>query len=586
MASDLMKPITCKTCDMAAAKFYCNTCRFALCPTCKVQHSNSKDTTHHNIVPYAEKLNSNYLDRILCPKHQKHAPKFWCKTCGVPICDTCIVTNEHKGHELGDITAVLSKQRDLMLAETKRLRDETVVDWEVELNKAQGITADYIGSIDEMEKELVSRAKEMHEEVETILSKSQHALQKMKATGLEKLKSQEKNLEDKIHQLKADVDQYENELRDADPNALIQFNQFENTGQRKYDAKPPSLEKPSLPVFTKGQNDSKAMQNIFGQLPTGTILQQSTELDQKPNQQPSAISNSDKTTVSSSYSASGGTERSLISNPSVQYRFTVDCSSPFIACVEQGLAWVRDGIRMSRKKHTYSTLKLVERDGSVKDEKDTMFAINDIAVTSDGDLLLANQDRRCIESMSRDKTINTLFSTKGEPKGLCCLHNNDIAVVTSVNVVSRKVTVYSRNGEIRQTLDHIKFRHPNKVSANKVNKHIYILCDYEKYSDDSDGKLIAVGADGKWQYEYTGQGDSVFTPVDVCTDKMGHVLITDSNSPRVHILNQEGRFIQYILTSQQGLCRPVTVDIDSDGYVWVGDEDNRKGRVMVVKYLK
>ena len=573
MASDLVKPISCRKCDNAAAQFYCNTCKYELCPTCKVQHANIKDTTHHNIVPYAEKLNLKYLENSLCPKHEKHAPKFWCKTCCVPICDSCIVSNEHIGHEISDITAVLSEQRDAMLAETKRIRDETVVEWEDVLKKAQGITTDYLGSIDEVEKALMFRAKEMHEEVETILSKSQQALQKMKADGLEKLKSQETNLEDKIRHLKADMERYEDQLRAADLNALIQFQQLESTGQCPDDAKPPSLEKSSLPVFTKGQNDSKAMQNIFGQLSAGNgnILQHATSNDQTMF-------------PLSSHSPNRGTERSLIPNPSVQYQFTV-YSSPDIACTEQGGACVRDGIRKSRKKRTYSTIKLVDKDGSVKDETETNFAINDIAMTSDGDLLLANNNNRCIESMSSLKIINTLFNTNGIPSGLCCLHNNDI-VVTFSDVVEteRKVIIYSRNGEIRQTMDHIKLRYPNKVSVNKVNKDIYI-CDYKKYFSDSVGKVIALGVDYEMKYEYTGQGDSRFTPLDVCTDQMGHVLIADHDNHRVHMLDQEGRFMQYILTSQQGLHQPVSIDVDSEGYIWVGEYVDYRYHVKVVKYL-
>ena len=590
MASDLVKPITCRKCDNAAAKFYCNTCKYELCPTCKVQHANSKDTTHHNIVPYAEKLNPKYLENSLCPKHEKHAPKFWCKTCGVPICDSCIVSNEHIGHEFSDITAVLSEQRDAMLAETMRLREVTVVEWEDVLTKAQGITKDYLGSIEELEKALMSRAKEMHEEVETILSKSKHALQKMKADGLEKLKNQEKNLEDKIHHLKADMERYEDQLRDADLNALIQFNQLESTGQSNDDAKPPSLENASLPVFTKGQNEIKVMQNVFGQLSTGNTIQQIIELDKKCNQQATITSNSNKNSVQPSHSTNRDTGRSLIPNPSVQYQFTV-VSSPYIACDEQGQAWMRGGTRVSRSKRTtYSTLKLVGKDGSVKDETETKFAINDIAMTSDGCLLLANNDNKSIESISRLKIHNTLFRTSGVPIGLCCLHNNDIVVISN-NVVEfhketgRNVIIYNRNGEIRQTMDHIKLKYPNKVSVNKVNKHIYI-CDYEKYSRGSVGKVIALGGDCEIKYEYTGQGDSKFTPLDVCTDQMGHVLITDHDNHRVHILDQEGQFMQYILTSQGLLHQPVSiVDVDSDGYVWVGEKDSYRYHVKVVKYL-
>ena len=68
---------------------------------------------------------------------------------------------------------------------------------------------------------------------------------------------------------------------------------------------------------------------------------------------------------------------------------------------------------------------------------------------------------------------------------------------------------------------------------------------------------------------------------------MGHVLIADHNNHRVHILDQEGQFIQFILTSQQGLHEPITIDVDKEGYVWVGElVDINKGRVKVARYLQ
>ena len=123
MASDLMNPAQCNICEAAAAKFNCNTCGDALCATCKVHHLKSKGTKHHKVVPYAEKLNPKYLAELLCPKHKTHSPKFWCNTCDIPICDSCIISPEHKGHEFSDITATLSEKRDTMLTEMKTLRD-------------------------------------------------------------------------------------------------------------------------------------------------------------------------------------------------------------------------------------------------------------------------------------------------------------------------------------------------------------------------------------------------------------------------------------------------------------------------------
>ena len=149
-----------------------------------------------------------------------------------------------------------------------------------------------------------------------------------------------------------------------------------------------------------------------------------------------------------------------------------------------------------------------------------------------------------------------------------------------------KVIVYNREGKIRQKLDHIKFRYPKSVAINKVNQDIYICDQEEKYGFDSKGKVIALGADSKLRYEYTGQGHSDFIPVDVCTDQMGHVFIIDRDNHWVHMLDQKGQFIQYILTSQPGLNQPNTIDVDREGYIWVGEPVGLgKGNIKVSRYL-
>ena len=119
-----------------------------------------------------------------------------------------------------------------------------------------------------------------------------------------------------------------------------------------------------------------------------------------------------------------------------------------------------------------------------------------------------------------------------------------------------------------------------------MNQNIYIS-DHEVNYLYSAGKVLAVGSDGQLCYEYAGQGDSVFIPVDLSADLMGHVFIFDYNSHRVHILDKKGRFQQYILSAQQGLQRPYSIDVDKEGFVWVGEYFGpNRGRVKVAKYLQ
>ena len=286
------------------------------------------------------------------------------------------------------------------------------------------------------------------------------------------------------------------------------------------------------------------------------------------------------------------TQGSLIPNPAVKSQFGVRSAYPRIACVKGGRAWVET---------KFNTIKLVDRKGSVKDTIKTDFDFTDMTVTSDGEIFLVDYDNKSIKSVSQQKGIRTLFRTNWQPESLCCLHNGDIVVTF---FWEGKVAVYSRGGNIRHSLDNIKFGWPMRVAVNKVNRDIYV-CDHERAWYDSTGKVIAVREDCQLRYEYTGQGDSAFYPVEACSDQMGHVLITDCAHNRAHILDQEGRFIQYILTELPGLSNLTTIDVDVEGYVWVGANRNKsptlcgqigfcligahfcdmKGQVKVFRYL-
>ena len=183
-----------------------------------------------------------------------------------------------------------------MREEMKALRDNTIGKWEQVLNNAKQISADHLQKVGNIDQELVRRAKELHKEVDVILSQARQTLQEMTKPGIDHLKEQEKYLADRVEKLKADVQQYEDKLTHADLNALLQFKP--DSIQPK--DKPPSLYTASAPVFTKSQNDIESMQKMFGELSI--------------------------------------TLKSLIPNPSVQSEFDVKNHYPRIACVEGGLA--------------------------------------------------------------------------------------------------------------------------------------------------------------------------------------------------------------------------------------------------------
>ena len=319
-------------------------------------------------------------------------------------------------------------------------------------------------------------------------------------------------------------------------------------------------------TFNKRQIDKSSPEEVSQQLSKQSISEDVSSHDSSID----TTSTTSSDAVVQSCPGTGVTVRSLIANPSIHFEFYVDNDYPRIACVEKGLAWVETN---------YSTLQLLDKDGSAKETVFIDFNIWDISLASDGRLILADMKNKSIKSLSKRKEISTLFETSWKPISLCCLLNDDIVVSFSNE---RKVVIYCRAGQIRRTLDHIKFSYPCKVSANKLNQDIFICDQTHNYSYE--GKLVAVGVDGELRFEYCGQGKT-FSPAYVCSDWMGQILITDIDNHKVHILDKEGQLLQHVLTSQ--LMYPNTIDVDREGNIWVGEEvDTRRGCVKVAKYLQ
>ena len=162
------------------------------------------------------------------------------------------------------------------------------------------------------------------------------------------------------------------------------------------------------------------------------------------------------------------------------------------------------------------------------------------------------------------------------PNGLCCLQSGDIAVTFKDE---GRVIIFSMSGKVIKELDKKLFMCPYMVAQSKVNSYLYIT-DKTTNNYKSTGKVLVLGKDYKLLYEYTGEGDGrFFFPLGLCTDKAGHVLVTDYSNHTVHILDKDGKFLQYL----QGLWEPWNIDVDSQGNAWVGEMD---GDVKVVKYLQ
>ena len=265
----------------------------------------------------------------------------------------------------------------------------------------------------------------------------------------------------------------------------------------------------------------------------------------------------------------------LIPSPVVKSKFDLGCHYQYVACLRSGKTWVNVG---DRKLH------LVDMHGTVKSTISTDFDFEDVVISQQDEILLSDITNNCIKAIPQgifSISRKTICKFNWKPSAFCCLLSGNIAMAF---FDEGRIAVFSMSGKVVQELENKMFRHPYRIAQNKVNSDLYIS-DRTDGSLRSAGKVLALNINNsKVLFVYTGQyNKESFYPCGLCTDDLGHVLITDLHNNSVHILDKEGHFLQYLLTGNEELTLPYSVAVDNEGNAWVGEYI---GSVKVVNYLQ
>ena len=579
-------------------EYHCNTCGENLCSNCKQTHLQNHDTRHHSVVEYTKRLTPGSLSSLLCHEHNGKECVCWCQTCGKAACIDC-VTKSHRGHEFTELETVLHEKRVSLQKELNNLESNVLKEWQCLMIEAEEVTSNFLDRVNEIEEELAERAKEFHKKVDAIMENTKKQLNEFKTSSLVVLHEQEKKVLIGLETVKQEIKECEDRLRSSDLESLLDH---EDTKDDMKDILP-TVSGVLQPVFISNHIDTKSLTEMFGKLTvpkskngaeghsqpsidaskettkSSTIGAAKQQTVLEPIQSMAAGLSSSLQTSTRDYQTSGDTapnksSTQLIPKPSLLSKFSTDSMDPSVTCVGLGQAWVETDRKM---------IQMVDRHGAVKDKIHTDFGFNDMTVTPLGDILLSDARNKCIKSISADKAVMTMFNVTWEPYGLCCLQNGNIAVTFERE---GRVVLYSTSGNVIKEPNKELFTQPHSVAQSKVNSDLYI-------SDLGARKVVALNKDYRVRYEYTGQDDRTyydrkpFSPHGLCTDNAGRVLVTDFQNNRVHILDRDGQFLQYLLTKEQGLIMPWSINVDSEGYAWVGDGSIYGGGcVKVVKYLQ
>jgi streptogramin lyase len=244
-----------------------------------------------------------------------------------------------------------------------------------------------------------------------------------------------------------------------------------------------------------------------------------------------------------------------------------------VSCVSEDQVWTCGG-------YEDDTMKLLNLRGDLLTSIGTKsgFYPNDIAVTRDGDLVYTDPKHNSV-NLVKKKKHRTLITVQGwRPGGVCCTAAGDL-LVTMRSSDGCKVVRYSGSTET-QTIRYDDQGRPLYSGAGYISENRnQDVC----VSDNIAKSVVVVTASGKLRFRYTGPPSNTggsFDPVGITTNSQAHILVADWINNRVHLLDQDGQFLRYILC---GLSRPYGLCVDIRDNLWVSEYNTAK--VKRIKYL-
>ncbi|XP_052692241.1 protein wech-like [Crassostrea angulata] len=547
-------------------QFYCNSCHQPLCEQCRDEHHNIPENKNHEVVPYRQRIRKLPVGK--CKDHPTKDIDMICENCQVAVCSKCLI-KDHRGHTFDDLETIYSKNFTLCLDKIYNIN-------QYYLPTSQDIKKDIKEDVlklkafmDKIRTSIKAEAESVTRLVEKAMSNNLEQANKMEETLLEKLQSQDKTYDEYNGYLENLVKEFQGYLSyDKVQNNSILFSLLEVLHIKPI----PKSTEPVYPVFTVGQYSKNDVAKLLGTVTVPTTKPRSrkikpmdtTSTQLKPTRKLKEA-DGDELEVKQKLSLS-----SSVTNVK-EYIVPGVNSVCHISGGKSGILWASDA--SGNLVQTDLQGKLLQmRKTRGKDE-------GYHTVTQDGELMCTDRENNVIKRITQGNKIALFTLTRGcEPLSIHTSHVNGDILVGMRTLLKGKVARYNKTGNKIQSIERdnegkdLYGVYPHYITEN-INGDICVS-DYDKSA------VVVLFKTGQHKFTYTGQG-SKFRPFGICTDIVGHILVCDNESNTVHLLDQDGQFLLLLLTEEHGIHRPVSLCVDADNKLYVGQFNTNKVKVYV-----
>ncbi|XP_048734101.2 uncharacterized protein LOC125650144 [Ostrea edulis] len=554
-AQDVMR---CDLCETAMVQMHCDTCLVNLCKACVGEHFSADLSKPHKIIDFKDRKSTPLYPG--CTFHDKERCEMFCKQCHIPVCITCVASDQHLGHKILKIMQVLVEKKEKIAKEKNEL-NETI------FPTYQDIVSDVQNRISQLEKKygdlstaITKHGEDWHREIDKLVQKLKADVEEMKTTQLHTLQKHLDEVNKKISDINNEISSIDAALDSNDISTVLSV--MPDVDEYK---KLPQNILPSLPKFTPGRIQAELCK-LFGTL--SSISVRSEEHGYRI-----------KTTQKSPEAASSPVIKQLLDEPQTVTTIHTEYGNLYnVACLSDEEIWTRGDI---------TTMKLYSiNQGSLLKSITTNSGYNpwDITVTNSGDLVYTDFWDRTVNIVKNEEIQTVIRLQNWKPLGVCSTSSDDLLVtMVSDGGKQSKVVRYSGSKK-KQTIQFDEQGHPLYSSGILNHKYIIENRNLDICVDDNRATaVVVVNPAGKLRFRYTGHTpapkNQPFNPRGITTDSQSHILTTDENNDCVHIIDQDGQFLRYIVC---GLSEPWGLCIDTNDNLFVVKCRNRQ--VKKIKY--
>ncbi|XP_062579941.1 uncharacterized protein LOC134241946 [Saccostrea cucullata] len=541
-------------------EFYCNVCHQKMCKQCKEKHLRSPDTKKHEVVLY--QLRKRQLPTEKCKIHPTKDLELLCKECQALICSTCTTIPEHRGHIFTNSRPILEEMFSTCQGEIPKIYEyflPTSKDLQKEIHEDLSEIKSLMDSIRSSTKAEAESLKEM---VDTVTSEKVREIDQMEELLLNKIKTDHETVSDYITYLNGLVDKFTIQMS---PTKLFSAFSLEELKIQPI----PETTKPVTPEFIPQYNKEDVVK-LLGYMNVPNTEEKKRAIGPmitEPLLTPS--------TPTSDQLEENIQQKSELSSVTMVMDLIILGlqNACHLSIGKSGRLWISD---------EFGNLVQTDLQGNQLQTEKTCGGYGYHTFSLEGDLLFTDKDKKVISKITPENDVTEITKTGDwKPLSIHSSHINGDLLVGMVHHGEARITRYTKTGKGTKNIQRTAagqnlYSYPHYITEN-INGDI---C-----TSDRNMGVVVLDQSGQFRFTYTGQG-SKFSPLGMCTDASGHILVCDDISHTIQLLDQDGQFLSLLITPKEDVSifkfKPFGMCMDDESNLYIGQEYHK---VTVYKYM-